>query len=359
MIFWTPFTEGNALIIYMAVALVVHATGYSLFAVPYMAMPPEIAPSYDARLKLMSFRTAFIAIGQGTSLALTSWLINSGGGGMEGYRTMSLVMAIIAFGAMMTCFIVTRNAPTGIATQRTHKANWNDFKAMLTNRPLVMLMGAKLTQYLSFGIFVPCMLLFMLNVLGVGYVGQINLTIAQNLAMLCATPIWLRIGRKIGKKNAYMIAVSLMAAECASWLITGPQVTMLGIWIRGAIFGFGSCGSMLMSSSMLPDAMEYDRLRTGLRREGVFASLYAIVEKSGWAIGAAFTGLFLAASGYISTSHGNLVTQPEDVTWALYLCVGVLPALLFSAGLLLISGYKLDPGMLEEERQKAVAKGLI
>ena len=177
--------------------------------------------------------------------------------------------------------------------------------------------------------------------------------------LVLAGPIWLRIGRKIGKKNAYMIAVSLMAAECASWLITGPQVTMLGIWIRGAIFGFGSCGSMLMSSSMLPDAMEYDRLRTGLRREGVFASLYAIVEKSGWAIGAAFTGLFLAASGYISTSHGNLVTQPEDVTWALYLCVGVLPALLFSAGLLLISGYKLDPGMLEEERQKAVAKGLI
>ena len=41
-------------------------------------------------------------------------------------------------------------------------------------------------------------------------------------------------------------------------------------------------GMILMGQSMLPVIIEYDYHLTGLRREGVFASLYSFVEKTSY-----------------------------------------------------------------------------
>jgi GPH family glycoside/pentoside/hexuronide:cation symporter len=95
-IFFVPEMPKFMLIGYMTFALIIHSTGYSLFNVPYLAMPAEMATSYEARLKLISFRTAFIALGQLLSLAITAALIEAGGGGLAGYRLMAGVMAAIA-----------------------------------------------------------------------------------------------------------------------------------------------------------------------------------------------------------------------------------------------------------------------
>jgi GPH family glycoside/pentoside/hexuronide:cation symporter len=78
-------------------------------------------------------------------------------------------------------------------------------------------------------------------------------------------------------------------------------LSLPSIWWRGAVNGLAAAGTTLLSISMLPDIMEYDRIKTGLRREGIFSGIYTIVEKLGFAPGAAITGAVLSFSGYIPT----------------------------------------------------------
>jgi len=342
MIFMAPEMSGNALLIYMSVALVIYSTGYSLFNVPYLAMPAEMTDGYQERLRLISFRTAFVGLGQLLGWAVTAGLIQAGGGGAAGYRLMGAVMAVLALLAMLASFFGTASARTIERAAGPHSIKWADVQSFLSNRPMVTLMSAKLTQYIAFGIMQPANLMFLLNVLKTGYIGMVHLSVVQNVAVFASMPMWVPLGRRFGKRNCYMAAVLIMIPSCLSWYWADAGLAMWEIWVRAATFGVGSGGALLMSTSMLPDATEYDRLRTGLRREGLFASLYCINEKFGFAIGAMVLGTALTASGYVATTGGAIIDQPPSAIAALYAVKAFVPSVVLTFGLVMIWLYNLD-----------------
>ena len=65
MLFSVPtFSSQSTLIIYVLVALLINATAYTVFNVPYLTMPAEMTRSYHERTTLMSYRVSAIAFGQ-------------------------------------------------------------------------------------------------------------------------------------------------------------------------------------------------------------------------------------------------------------------------------------------------------
>lgn len=358
MIFLPPMIVGTALVLYMAVALVIYSTGYSLFAVPYIAMAGEMTDSYHERTRLFSYRVFFIAVGQIVSVAGTAALIEWAGGGRQGYAVMGAAMAGLIAVTMLLSFMGTKSArqaqyyepPVPMPIRQKVRLLWE-------NQPLMLLMGAKFTQYISIAIFSGTKLLFMLNVLKLGYDGIIHLAIAQNIAGALATPVFVRVGRRFGKRKSYLVAIGLLAATYISWGFALPGMADWEIWWRGALAGIGGTGMVLMSISMLPDIMEYDRIRSGgLRREGIFSSLYAMVEKFGYALGPSIIGAYLAVAGYVATTDGALIQQPASVIRALYFGAAGLPALLLGISAFLIWRYTLDEKELEASRHKAAGE---
>lgn len=349
MIFYPPELSDTGLIIYMTIALIIYSTGYSLFNVPYMAMPAEIARTYHARTSLLSYRTFFAAAGQILALGITAKLIIWGGGGADGYAVMGTVMAFVILFAMLGSFFGTAKAPTIEQTTTPPKiALGEKMRLMWANKPLVLLISAKLLQFLSLSSVISTGLLFKLNVLKIGYEGQFHFSIAQNIIMALSMPIWVKLGRTYGKRNCYLAAIFIYGVTNLSWLLADANITQFGLLSRAALMGFSSGGMILMSISMLPDTMEYDRIRTGMRREGVFASLYAIVEKLGFAIGAAVVGLYLTFAGYISTTRGQLVDQPEAAIQSLYVTNAIVPFVLLFGSFILIWYYRLDERSLRQ-----------
>lgn len=97
------------------------------------------------------------------------------------------------------------------------------------------------------------MLLFMLNVVGIGYDGQIALAMSQNLVTALAMPLWVWTGKCIGKRRTYLIGVLLFCATALSWLLADQSISTAGIVVRGIFSGLGSGALILMSISMLGD----------------------------------------------------------------------------------------------------------
>jgi glycoside/pentoside/hexuronide:cation symporter, GPH family len=352
MIFLAPPMSQPVLVLYMGAALVVYSTGYSLFNVPYLAIPAEITRSGRERLRLISFRTAFIGGGQLIALALSAWLIALGGGGASGYRTMGFVMATLACVAMLASYFGIARARVDRFGGATHRLSRADFRTLLENRPLCVLLGAKLCQYVAFGVLMPVTLLFLLNVMKVGYVGMIHLSVVQNATIFLAMPAWNRIGGAIGKRKAYLLAQLIMIPVVFSWYWTDASTGFPGIWWRGLVFGFASGGALLMSTSMLPDTIEYDRLRNGLERGGVCSSLYSVNEKLGFALGALLLGLGLDLGGYVATTGGQIITQSAETVAALYHIKTLVPAAMLMIGAVVLLFYNLDEEQLGALRAK-------
>jgi fumarate reductase flavoprotein subunit len=82
---------------------------------------------------------------------------------------------------------------------------------------------------------------------------------------------------------------SMPAEGAGTWLL------VLGLlqWVTaGGVFFNIQC--------MLPDSMDYDARRFGLRREGLFAGIFVMVEKFTSAVATALFGAFIGVMGYVA-----------------------------------------------------------
>ncbi|HEX7873091.1 MAG TPA: MFS transporter [Sphingobium sp.] len=357
MIFAPPVMSDRAITLYMLAALILYSTGYSLFNVPYMTMPSEMTGSRYERSRLLSFRTVFVSIGQLLAVAATASIITAGGGGRTGYLVMGAVMALIIFSAMIACFFGTAKARQLEATRPEIHADAGQIKLLLRNRPFVLLVAAKIFQFLAFASTATTTLLFMLNVLGIGYTGQMLFAISANIVVAASMPLWLWLERRFGKRNAYLLGILVMCLVSLSWLLVDKgSITDAQVIVRGIISGFGSGGMILLSISMLGDTMAYDRELTGQGREGLLSSVIAMIEKISFAGGVAVVGYYLKVANYIPTRNGALVEQPQSAVDALYLCYALLPVGLFCCNALCIWFYTLggrQPEVLEIDPEPA------
>ena len=312
MIFTPPHLGDRALAVYMAAALVLYSTGYSLFNVPYMTMPSEMTDGFHERTRLLSFRTLFVSLGQLLALAGTSALILGGGGGVSGYKIMGLVMALIILTSMAASFFGTAKARNLQPAHKIARFTLSQLVGIFDNRPFVLLVGAKILQFLGFASIGVTGLLFMLNVLHVGYTGQIELAVSLNIAMAISMPLWVRLGEWIGKRNTYLLGVVIFCGAALSWLLADAHISVAGLVVRGVVSGIGSGALILMSVSMLADTMAYDRLLAGAHREGLMSSVIAVVEKTSTALGVAVVGVLLKLMHYVPTHGGQIVDQPTS-----------------------------------------------
>jgi GPH family glycoside/pentoside/hexuronide:cation symporter len=110
----------------------------------------------------------------------------------------------------------------------------------------------------------------------------------------------------------------------------------------------GAGGALLMGQALLPDTIEYDYLRTGLRREGVFSAIYSFMEKASFAFGPLIVGTVLAFSGYVATKAGQPnAVQPSSALHGIYVAISILPAITSSICLVLLRFYNLTEDRLK------------
>jgi GPH family glycoside/pentoside/hexuronide:cation symporter len=166
-------------------------------------------------------------------------------------------------------------------------------------------------------------------------------------AMVCI-PLSVLVSRRIGKKRTYQICFALLAGGCMVIFCLGHRLGtsfFLGMMIwAGAGVGF----SYVAPFAMVPDAVEYDALAAGERKEGAFYGMWTFTAKLGQSLAVFLSGLVLAGGGYSADA-----VQGAGALLAMRLIIGPLPALMFLAALVLVQRYPLD----EKTYTKLTASG--
>lgn len=347
--------SGTALTVYVLALLLFYASAYTVFGVPYMAMPAEMTDDYHERSTLMSYRVAFIGAAQVLAGYCAPLLVVAFGEGRAGHAGMSWVLgaAIMVSGAI--CFFATKSARATavVATPRTTLRQ--QLASVMSNRPFVLLIGAKLGLLLAVASFSTTLVYFFVHVLQASYSLLGLFSLVSTIAMFASIPVWLRLSKRLDKRCIFIIAGALYALLSLTWLLAGPGEPMIWVMVRSAAMGVFGCGTLLAGQALLPDTIEYDYLRTGLRREALFAGFYTTTEKVAFALGLAFAGLLLGAMGYVSSTAGGATLQPASALLGISLCVSLVPAVTLLLGCLFMREYDLSEAKLGELRAAAAA----
>ena len=312
------------------------STSFTIFAVPYIAMPAEMTANYHERTTLMSFRMAFMSVGVLVAGGLAPFVRDVAGGGRGGYAVMAVALGACCGAFMLVSFFATRRVAFTERAERSVGAR-EQLSLALANRPFVVLVLVFVTQMASVGSLIGMLPYFVSYILeqpgAVFTMGFVVLTVVSVLAM----PGWVLLSRRIGKTHGYTISLLLFAAMNVALLLLDSRTPLAAFYALVGIMGIGFAGTQLFPFAMLPDTIEHDAAQSGLRREGVFSGVWAAAEGTGMALGGLIAGSVLDWYGFVESTTGGAV-QPASALHGIRIGFAVVPALLLSVSAAVLLG---------------------
>jgi GPH family glycoside/pentoside/hexuronide:cation symporter len=340
--------SGSLVAVVLMLALV--GTGYTIFNVPYMAMPSEMLDDYRERTRMFQYRVLFIAVGTLIGAGASQRLAELFGGGARGYAIMGLAFGAAICFFMGLAFFGTARARIAERTT-THTRLADQFRTAAGNQPFMALLGTKFTQL--FGLFTgTAMTIYVIKyVLGKENPGQwmLYFVLFSFIAQVLSISLWNRVTRAIEKQRTYVLGTAIFCLASLTWLVASPAEPLWFFCLRAALKGFAAAGLLLMGQSMLPDVIEYDHRRTGLRREGVFSGLYSVVEKVASTFAPSILLLTYAWFGFDSKAP----VQTGEAVDGIRLAAAILPCIYFGVSLIPLYFYRLTERELKSTRRVA------
>ncbi|MFC8921354.1 MFS transporter [Cellulosimicrobium sp. NPDC057127] len=354
--FAVPAAAGpTAAALWVLVAFVLAATAFSLFQVPYIALPAELDLTYDGRTRLLAWRVA--------ALALAILVFGAGGpalrgdpDSLSGYLLMGAVCGVLlGAGMLVTARIAPRGRPApdrpagdgATAPAPTARGVWvtavrQALDALRRSRPFRTLLAAFFLQAVAIGLMLA----------GAAYVARhvlrdeaaVSLLFAALIApALACMPLWTRLARRDGKERGFVVATVLFAVAALGMV---PLAWAPGAWVYvpTALAGVAYAGMQVLPLAMLPDVIAHDARSHGDGHGGTFSGVWTAGETAGMALGPAVLSVVLAATGYVSTRAGEAAAQPTSAVDGIALSFSVVPALLILASLLPLVRYGLRRG---------------
>ena len=341
LLFAAPELSGDARLWWAVAALLLFSLGYGLFNVPYLAMPAELTPLPHERTVMMSWRIGFVGVAGIVSTAGAPLLIERLGGGREAYAAMGWIVGAIV---LVTLAIATTTALRHRDRERPPTERLplgTQFAAALRARPFMLLCGGKFFQLLGLASVSATLPFFVTQIMErpTGALAIFGLT--TNIVQLGSMAVWVSLARTRTKRGLCLVAIGIYAVVLATWALSGPQEPTWVFVLRSAAMGFGAGGLLLMGQSMLPDAIAYERTRTGQASEASFSGIYAFVEKTASALGSLIIGGLLSAFGYV-TGLPKGVAQPDSALTAIMIGATIVPVLCAAASAAMIWSYGID-----------------
>ena len=335
-LFKPPILSGAMLSIYFGFWLFALFFFWTLVAIPYESIGPEMTRDYHERTALFSVRDGFLIIG--TLLAAAFPLLIDGVIGEPGNvvteRDRFSFMAFV-FTPMIVIFsfyCIYRIKETYQPTDSDHPVK--GFSAVFKNRPFLILISGYTISAIGSNLPATLILYYVEYVLKVQS-AEVFLLI-YFLTGIVFLPLWFVVSRKIGKKQAWIISMLINTGAFSGVFFLGPgDAAIYGVLVFLSGIGFGA--GLALPSSIQADVIDYDQALTGQRREGRYIGLWSISKKLSAALGIGIGLLLLGNAGYQANAE-----QPASAVFMLKILYALVPCLCNVLSIIIISFYPIS-----------------
>ena len=326
-------------------------TAYTIFAVPWGAMGLELTSDYNERTKVQAYRTVIQGVG---AIGLgTMWLLAQkwgGGDDVVGVRYVGLAFGglILVCGVLPAIF-----CREDVKHDQDKIAFWPALKATFSNQIFLLLIAVTICVMLgifmvnSFAVYIGTYYVFEGDKEGVArltaYIGAV-----YQIAGFALVPLITFIATRFGKKATLIGGLLLVVvAYGTSWWCYTPKNPWLQM-VSLALAAPGLACMWTIGAYMLADICDLDELKTGRRREGMFAASYSWACKAGISLCMILSGYMLSWSGF----DAELEVQSEAAITNMRLLYMLVPMGFVGLAAFLLTFYPLtEKRVLEIQKQ--------
>ena len=336
LLFVPPTGAGRAAIAaYLAVVFALYSFASITSGGPYESLLPEIAKTSNERLSINGFKVYFGAAGGAIGLVGSGLIIDY----LGGFRVMALTMAVLAlvfrYVGMAGIWKHTSRTqpPAQLPIRQAARATFSN-RFFLLYLPGFVLFQVGLTMTRA---GLPYYVKALVRVSKTGTWVAIFTAVLIG-ALVLSIPVQARLARRSSKRQAFrraMLGAALVFPLLAFVGLVPHVPAAVEIVVIMALAGLPVAGVYLFPATLTADIIDYDSLRTGMRREATYYQLHSFVEQIATSLAPAFlAGLLIL---------GDTTSNPLGVR-----LVGPVAGLLVLIGYLIFRRYDLSDNVLAE-----------
>ncbi|MEY3479919.1 MAG: hypothetical protein RIQ71_694 [Verrucomicrobiota bacterium] len=314
---------------------------YTIYAAPWVGLGYEMTPDYNERTRLMGVSNfmgqfAWVAVPWFYAFMENDNLFSDS---VAGARCLAIIIGVFVVLAGVIPALLCRERMQGVAESENTPApddgflknfarNTKDFfRGFLTTmkfRPFLLLCGATFLVFNGFMLvsaFSSYVIIYYVyggdKDLGAKLMGWNGTLSAAATFLVIILVTWL--ATRIGKRRTFFISTGIsVVGYLLKWFCyskTNPYLLL----VPTPFIAFGLGGLFVLMGSMIADVCDFDELKTGQRREGMFGAVFWWVVKLGMALALALSGYALNYTGFdvnlggAQSAHTLLLMRLLDV----------------------------------------------
>jgi GPH family glycoside/pentoside/hexuronide:cation symporter len=332
MLFSPPAAlAGRELLLWTAAALFVFYTSIAMLETAHAALGAELTDAYHERTRVFGIRR--IVFGLGTLCAVGSL---AAFGSAEDPRRVGWIAgiagAVVVVASILWMVLRTRERPE--FRDRGAESPLRAFRDVWRNGHARVLLIVFVIQQLGVTTLTTIMPFLSEYVLMTpewtfAYIGTLF------VSAIAGVPLWIRFKPRGGKKGGLILAMATIGfAIAALWFAREGDIAL--VFAVAAVGGLASAGTDVLFPSIQADAIDWDELQTGERKEGAYFAAWAFSQKAAGALGAALVAFALPAIGFVP----NALQTPEAKD-GIRLLAALGPAFLYAFGIVIFLGFRL------------------
>lgn len=283
---------------WVAIAYFAMATAYSMFAVPYIALPAELTDGDRLRGNMVSARMVVAMLGVLLGAGIAPLIIAGFGGGRAGYAAMGAIVAACCVLAMIPPIRMLRKSDH----PRLAVAKPIDLVAALKravrNRSFAGLASAYLLQITATGAVSAAAPYLVTRVWHRGE-GDVGLALgAMIIVTAVSIPFWSWLGRRFGERPMLAAAGLVYAATAAGVGLAAERgADWPSVLLAFGLMGIPFAGLQVLPFTLLAHIAHATRKGDEVTSEGTMTGLWTAGEKLGLGLGPAAAGIALSFAG--------------------------------------------------------------
>jgi glycoside/pentoside/hexuronide:cation symporter, GPH family len=325
-----------AQIAFFFVIISLYDTFFTAIYLNWEALFPEMFRDEKVRNRISMFKQGGGIVGAVIATAAAPLIIDR-----YGYPAMGLVFGVATAATVLLSLLGSHED-----SRYSEAQSINLFKAIgatFTNTAFLNVVGASICFETAKSLVLANVDFFGKYVIQDGRVSQFALPVIFVVSLL-SFPVWMLINRKGKSERIVILSLLLMLAGLLSLQFVHtfeqmlPGMVLMGVAIAGYFMG----RELLFARSI-----EYDYFRMGMRREGAYFGVNALIIRLSGTVVSYVMGSMLASTGYDS----YMKVQPDTALFAIRALIGLIPAVLLAVGLAVSFFYPLKGRRYEEIMQ--------
>ncbi len=353
LVWFAPQHAGDfSLFLWMLVSMVLYDGCYTMIGLVYSSLLPEVSESDTQRNHLQISSSLFGLLGTLLGFLIPDFFRPKAGEALS-FFPLQIAMIVVGVTGMLLIIATTFKVKERLEFSQVDKPLKlkDQIRFTFTSKSFLVLVSQNFMSILVSSL-VTGSLFYLAD-----YVLQMNTIVLLAfifVPLIGGVPITNLIRSRMGVVQAQQLLLVIAGVGLVS-LTFVPDVL---IPVCLALAGFGLSGPQTLTNVLFAEVADEDELRSGVRREGAFFGVNALITKPAQSLALALPPIILEATHFVTRQANNNVIfldQPAGALFGIKVFIGLIPGIAMFLGALILFLFPLRGSRLVKIQQEVLA----